>query len=220
MRPSASKVWLVSAATATASPRIIGVSAVASPNRPPSDKVDLDGVVGVKVRLLAFTRALGRRVDHPQAGAFPHDDAHLGQTLHGFKPTPCCTAAGNLPLGGRRIPIECAQTPRTGGETRMDSLTIFVIALFVLAFFILTAAVKFVPQGQEWTIERFGALHAHAQSRPRPSGPDRGPHRAQALGARDRPRGTLSGRDHQGQCECDRGRYRLLPGDRCRARRL
>jgi regulator of protease activity HflC (stomatin/prohibitin superfamily) len=38
----------------------------------------------------------------------------------------------------------------------MDDLTIFVIAMFVLAFFIMTAAVKFVPQGSQWTVERFG----------------------------------------------------------------
>ena len=38
----------------------------------------------------------------------------------------------------------------------LDALTIFVFALFALAFFMVTASIKFVPQGQEWTIERFG----------------------------------------------------------------
>lgn len=33
---------------------------------------------------------------------------------------------------------------------------IFVIAVFVLAFIILYAGVKTVPQAEEWTIERFG----------------------------------------------------------------
>jgi regulator of protease activity HflC (stomatin/prohibitin superfamily) len=38
----------------------------------------------------------------------------------------------------------------------MDAFTIFVVAIFVLAFFLVTSAFKFVPQGQEWTVERFG----------------------------------------------------------------
>jgi regulator of protease activity HflC (stomatin/prohibitin superfamily) len=38
----------------------------------------------------------------------------------------------------------------------MDAFTIFVLAMFVLVFFIATAGVKFVPQGEEWTVERFG----------------------------------------------------------------
>jgi len=38
----------------------------------------------------------------------------------------------------------------------LDAFTIFVLAMFALVFFMATAAVKFVPQGQEWTVERFG----------------------------------------------------------------
>jgi regulator of protease activity HflC (stomatin/prohibitin superfamily) len=38
----------------------------------------------------------------------------------------------------------------------MDAFTIFTVALFVLAFFLFTSTVKFVPQGQEFTVERFG----------------------------------------------------------------
>jgi len=38
----------------------------------------------------------------------------------------------------------------------MDAFTIFTVALFVLAFFLFTSTVKFVPQGMEFTVERFG----------------------------------------------------------------
>ena len=38
----------------------------------------------------------------------------------------------------------------------MDAFTIFTLALLVLAFFLFTSTVKFVPQGMEFTAERFG----------------------------------------------------------------
>ena len=38
----------------------------------------------------------------------------------------------------------------------MDAFTIFTLALLVLAFFLFTSTVKFVPQGMEFTVERFG----------------------------------------------------------------
>ena len=38
----------------------------------------------------------------------------------------------------------------------MDPLTLVVIALLVLVFFLTTSGFKFVPQGQQWTVERFG----------------------------------------------------------------
>ncbi len=38
----------------------------------------------------------------------------------------------------------------------MDAFTIFTVALFVLAFILFTSTVKFVPQGTEYTVERFG----------------------------------------------------------------
>jgi len=38
----------------------------------------------------------------------------------------------------------------------METFTFFVISLFVLALFLVFAGVKSVPQGHEWTVERFG----------------------------------------------------------------
>ena len=38
----------------------------------------------------------------------------------------------------------------------MDGATIFVLAVAFLAFITIVSGVKSVPQGREWTVERFG----------------------------------------------------------------
>jgi len=44
----------------------------------------------------------------------------------------------------------------TGGIIVMDSQTVFVLAVAFLALVVVFAGVKAVPQGREWTVERFG----------------------------------------------------------------
>ncbi len=38
----------------------------------------------------------------------------------------------------------------------MNFSSITIVAVFLVAIFIVTGAVKSVPQGNEWTVERFG----------------------------------------------------------------
>jgi hypothetical protein len=45
---------------------------------------------------------------------------------------------------------------RMGGLMVMDSQTVFVLAVAFLAMVVVFAGVKPVPQGREWTVERFG----------------------------------------------------------------
>ena len=71
-----------------------------------------------------------------------------------------------------------------------------------------------VPQGYEWTVERFGKLHPHPDARPALPDADLPGHRAQ-----DQHDGTGAGRaepgrDHQGQRGGEGRRHRLLPGAR------
>ena len=45
---------------------------------------------------------------------------------------------------------------RSGEGTSMTGYEIFLAAIVVLAVFIVFSGVKSVPQGYEWTVERFG----------------------------------------------------------------
>ena len=55
--------------------------------------------------------------------------------------------------------------------TGFDIFVMFCVALVILTLF---AGVKTVPQGYNWTVERFGRYTADARSRPQP---DRSVHR-------------------------------------------
>ena len=93
---------------------------------------------------------------------------------------------------------------------------IFVIVIVVLAVLTLFAGVKTVPQGYNWTVERFGRYTRTLQPGPQPDRAVLRPHRPQDEhdGAGDRH--SAAGGHHQGQRHRHGRRRRLLPGVRRR----
>src|SRR5690606_10231286 len=62
---------------------------------------------------------------------------------------------------GRSTGIAARQRQRTGGsgeamDVPISGFSVLVIAIFVLAVILVTMSVKVVPQGYEYTVERFG----------------------------------------------------------------
>jgi regulator of protease activity HflC (stomatin/prohibitin superfamily) len=47
----------------------------------------------------------------------------------------------------------------------MDVTTIFAGVVLLLAFVLLISVIKIVPQGREFTVERFGKLHSDPEAR-------------------------------------------------------
>ncbi|STV95658.1 stomatin/prohibitin-family membrane protease subunit YbbK [Klebsiella michiganensis] len=58
-------------------------------------------------------------------------------------------------------------------------MLIFIPILIFVALVIVGAAVKIVPQGYQWTVERFGPLYANAAAGDEPGGALYGSYRAQ-----------------------------------------
>ncbi len=102
----------------------------------------------------------------------------------------------------------------------LDGLDIFVIALVVLVLWLLFAGIKTVPQGYQYTVERFGRYTRTLQPGLNLIIPffDR-------IGARDERDGAGAGRadaggHHPRQRQRRRRRRRLLPGAERRPGRL
>ena len=111
--------------------------------------------------------------------------------------------------------------PHAGmGPRREDAVffgfDIFVIVIVVLAVLTLFAGVKTVPQGYNWTVERFGKYTSTLRPGPQSHRAVFRSHRPQDEhdGAGDRH--PAAGCHHQGQRDRHGRRARVLPGDRRR----
>ena len=93
---------------------------------------------------------------------------------------------------------------------------IFVLVIVALAVLTLFAGVKTVPQGYNWTVERFGKYTRTLRPGPQSHRAVLRPHRPQDEhdGAGDRH--PAAGCHHQGQRHRHGRRARVLPGDRRR----
>ena len=59
----------------------------------------------------------------------------------------------------------------------MELFSIFVLVLLCFVVLLVFLGVKSVPQGREYTVERFGRYTRTLQARPQPHHPVRRPHR-------------------------------------------
>ena len=98
----------------------------------------------------------------------------------------------------------------------LDGGSITLIVLGILAVLVLMAAVKTVPQGYNYTIERFGRYTRTHEARAQPDRPVRRWHRPQDQHDGAGAGGAPAGGDHQGQRLGDGQCGDLLPDPRCR----
>ena len=155
-------------------------------------------------------RPLDQRLSRPLAGG-----RHAGRLRACEKPSPESSPDWPLlpperrPTAGR-VAMRQASAKSWETKSNVGVLWIFVVALVVVALVLVFAGVKMVAQGTNWTIERSAATRAPRRACISSCCSWTGSSQDQHAGIGTRH--SAAAGDHQGQCDRQRRRGRVLSG--------